>query len=227
MNKKLFIMTALLAFTAGTIGVNSVMAEESAAPVQTVNEKNNIVQPRAFHYVGEVPPADRYFGPGPKVDKDHPMKFNGPKHFDKAEMQAKKAEFENRLKLTEEQKKQIEDNKLQDREKMKPIIDEMKIKRQELKSIQEDSALTPEEKQKKIEETKASLKDLRTKAEELHKTNMANFETILTEKQKKEFTKIKNEQKKEMEKRRKQFQKSQKNKKIVKPVQPKPVPEKQ
>ena len=57
---------------------------------------------------------------------------------------------------------------------------------------------------------------------------MQNFENVLTEKQKKEFAKIKKEQKQEMEKRKKQFEKSKKGqKRYIKPVQPAPQPVKE
>ena len=44
-------------------------------------------------------------------------------------------------------------------------------------------------------------------ADNCRKENMKNFESILTEKQKKEFSKIKEEQRKNMEKRKKEFNK--------------------
>ena len=50
---------------------------------------------------------------------------------------------------------------------------------------------------------------------------MKNFESVLTEKQKKEFEKIKQEQKKEMKKRRKNFKKPHAD---ILPVEPKPQP---
>ena len=54
---------------------------------------------------------------------------------------------------------------------------------------------------------------------------MKNFESVLTDKQKKEFRKIQEEQKKEMEKRRAEFKKIKKEKgEIHLPVQPKPIP---
>ena len=52
---------------------------------------------------------------------------------------------------------------------------------------------------------------MNTKIRSAHEENMKNFESVLTKKQKKEFTKIKEEQKKEMEKQRKSFEQNQKN----------------
>ena len=162
-------------------------------------------------------------------------KFDGPRHHkfkgqppSKAEMEAKKAEFEKRLNLTEKQKEQIEKNKQQDREKMKTIFEKMKENKDAIKEIHQNDSLSPEDKVTKSAEYEKNLIDLKVKANELRKENMKNFENILTEEQKVEFAKIKEEQKKEMEKRRGQF----KGKRGFKgsqppiglPVQPKPIP---
>ena len=225
MNKKLFISTAIIAFLAST-GINAAMADEVKAPVD--DNEYAIQKPMAHHYMGEVPKGAKYFGPGPQIDKNHPMKFNGPKHFNKAEMQAKKAEFEKRLNLTEEQKKQIEENRKNDHEKVKPVVEQIKQKRQEIKSVIEDTKLSEEEKSKKTAELLKELDALKLQADNLRKENMQNFENVLTEKQKKEFAKIKKEQKQEMEKRKKQFEKSKRGqRKYIKPVQPTPQPVKE
>ena len=143
----------------------------------------------------------------------------------KEEMAAKKAEFDKRLNLTEEQKQKIAENKKQDIEKMKPIFDEMKAKRQAMRKIDFDATLSAEQKQIKKEELKAELKALRVQADNVREENMKNFESVLTDKQKKEFYKIQEEQKKEMEKRRAEFKKIKKEKgEIQLPVQPKPIP---
>lgn len=143
----------------------------------------------------------------------------------KEEMAAKKAEFDKRLNLTEEQKQKIAENKKQDIEKMKPIFDEMKAKRHAMKKIDFDATLSAEQKQIKKEELKAELKALRVQADNVREENMKNFESVLTDKQKKEFRKIQEEQKKEMEKRRAEFKKIKKEKgEIHLPVQPKPIP---
>ena len=133
-------------------------------------------------------------------------------HPSKEEMEAKKAEFDKRLNLTEEQKQKIAENKKQDIEKMKPIFDEMKAKRHEMRKIDFDATLSAEQKQVKREELKSEMKALRVQADNVREENMKNFESVLTEKQKKEFHKIQEEQKKEMEKRRAEFKKIKKEK---------------
>ena len=126
-------------------------------------------------------------------------------HPSKEEMEAKKAEFEKRLNLTEAQKQQIEKNKQKDREKMKPIIQKMHEKRNELHNIKTDKTLSQDEKLKKSAAIEKELIDLKVKANDLRKKNMESFEKLLTPEQKSEFAKIKEEQKQEMEKRRKNF----------------------
>ena len=180
-----------------------------------------------------------YANEGAEIQDKQPMKmerphkgFDGPRHHkfkgqppSRAEMEAKKAEFEKRLNLTDEQKTQIEKNKQKDKETMKPIYDKMKENKQAIKAIHKDATLSPEDKVLKSAQYEKELIDLKVKANELRKENMKNFESILTDDQKVEFAKIKEEQKAEMEKRRAAF-KAKKAKKPVfgLPVQPKPIP---
>ena len=172
----------------------------------------------------------------PQVNKEmkHPD-FKGPHHnfhkkkmkhhLTKEEMEAKKAEFEKRLNLTEEQKQKIEENKKQDIEKMKPLFEEMKAKRHAMRMIDFDATLSAEQKQIKKDELKSELTELRKKADNYREENMKNFEALLTDKQLKEFKKIQEEQKKDMEKRKAEFEKKMKNKKDFHfPHQPKTIP---
>ena len=159
----------------------------------------------------------------------YPMKkhFKGNHNF-KAEMEAKKAEFEKRLNLTEEQKQQIEKNKQKDKEKMKPIMQEMHAKRAELMGIKTDITLAPHEKVEKMAPIEKDLIDLKLKANDLRKKNMEAFEKLLTKDQKVEFEKIKEEQMQKMAKRKHHFKKRGKKHfhkryyPIEKPVMPEP-----
>ena len=159
------------------------------------------------------PPFGHFQGPPPALDKEGHQKpnFEG-KHPSKAEMEAKRIEFEKRLKLTDKQKQQIELQKQQDREKIKPIIEQIHLKKQEFNKIKNDSNLSQENKDKKLKEVRDDLRNLKIQTDTLRKENMQNFENILTEKQKKEFSKIKEEQRKEMDQRRKAFEKNHKHK---------------
>lgn len=154
-----------------------------------------------------------------KMKKHHPSK---------AEMEAKKAEFEKRLNLTEKQKEQIEKNKEKDKEKMKPIFEEMKAKQSQIRDIEKNSSLTESEKVKKSAQLEKDIIDLRVKADELRRNNMKSFENILTKEQMEEFTKIKQEQQQEMEKRRNHFEMRRgfdgPKPPIGMPVEPKPMP---
>lgn len=157
-----------------------------------------------------------------------PCKQIKPQRPSKAEMEAKKAEFEKRLNLTETQKQQIEKNKAKDREKMKPIMQKMHEKRKALRDIEMDKALSPEEKIEKSAPIEKDLIDLKVKANDLRKKNMESFEKLLNSEQKAEFEKIKQEQKDEMERRAPHFKGPREGHHpqppIGMPVEPKPIP---
>ena len=181
MNKKMFLSALAALIVVCSTGVSyaqDVLFEDKAQPVMQENR--------------------RHFAPPSK----HKFKHQGPS---KAEIEAKKLEFEKRLNLTEEQKLQIEKNKQKDKEKIKPLFEEMKVKRGELRSIRLNPSLSELEKSKKSAVIEKELIDLRVKADELRVNNMKNFENILTKEQKMEFAKIKEEQKKEMEERKMKF----------------------
>ena len=229
MNKKLliglFAIGAVLALNTNT----SLAAENPNNAQKPMAEKTQyeIAKPMAHKYIGEVPPALKHTGPGPQIDKKHPMKLHGPYGFAQ-----KQEEMEKRLKLTDEQKNKIEEQRKLDHAKIKPIITQIKTKRQEIRTIIENTKLSDEDKSKQTAEKLKELDALKLQADNLRKENMTNFENLLTEKQKKEFEKIKKEQAKERAKHKKQFDKKKKNlknkpkKEVEIPVQPKPLPEK-
>lgn len=204
MNKKI-LMSALAAVV--VVATNGVcFAQDELAQEQKFipkNEMNKTVDGYRHEHVKKHPPT-------------------------KAEMEAKKAEFEKRLNLTEKQKEQIEKNKQKDKEKMKPIFDEMKAKKEQIKEIKKNNSLSQSEKVKKSAQLEKDLIDLRVKADELRRENMKNFENILTKEQLEEFSKIKEEQKFEMQKRRSHFERHRGFKgpkpPIGLPVEPKPIP---
>ena len=130
-----------------------------------------------------------------------------PKHFSKEEMANKKAEFEKRLNLTDEQKTQIEINKQKDKEKIKPIIDKLHQKKIDYMMLESNSELDEVTKTKQKFELKNEIKELKFQADKCRKENMKSFEALLTDEQKVEFEKIKIEQRQEMEKRKQQHHK--------------------
>lgn len=118
----------------------------------------------------------------------------------KKDHEKRKAEFDSRLKLTDAQKKQIEQNRIESHKKMKPVFEEMKAKKMKIQEIQA-STLSQEEKEKQTCSLRAEVKNLKMQLRQFREANMKAFEDILTEPQKKEFAKIKEEHKKKMDKK--------------------------
>lgn len=242
MKKTLFVLSIAVCVFLGT-GLSSYAAETPKAPVKSEVKYNHPMLPDEKHF-GEKPhgdfmPPENMLPPEFHERGEHPQFHNGKhKPVMHEDMELKKAEFEYRLKLTDEQKKQIELNKQKDIENIKPIMQRIKIKSDEFRKIDENKSLTPDEKMKKKHQLRMEIKSLKMQADNCRKENMKNFETLLTDKQKKEFQKIKSEQKKEMEKRKAEHKKmmDKKQKEIEKkynenqkkrikyglPVQPKP-----
>lgn len=115
----------------------------------------------------------------------------------KMQMEKKRAEFDKRLNLTEEQKAKIKASKENGHKEMKPIMEQLKVKREAARKYFENNDTQNCEFLKLEKEIKA----LEEKRRELHKKNMEEFESILTDKQKKELEKMKQERKKEFQKR--------------------------
>ena len=110
----------------------------------------------------------------------------------------KKPPFEERLKLTDKQKEQINELRIKGNEQMKPIMEQVKAKKQEAEAIKR-SKMAVEMQEEKLNEIRADLKELQKQAHELRMQNMKDFESILTKKQKKELAKIKKEGRKRFE----------------------------
>ena len=134
----------------------------------------------------------------------------------KAKMDKKKAEFDKKLNLSEEQKAKAEAIRKQGHEEMKPIAQAMKQKHDTINEIRKNDALTQGEARAKIEPLKKELGELHKKAADLRKKNMQEFESILTEKQKNTLEKMKQEG-------RKEFGKNQRAKHST-PHRPMPLP---
>ena len=115
------------------------------------------------------------------------------------DMEKKKAEFENRLKLTDEQKAKAKEIRMKGHEQMKPIMEAIKEKRQEIDAVMR-SRIAVEAQQEKVKALKAEIRELKKQAHELRMKNMQEFESILTKKQLKELKKMKEEGRKNFEK---------------------------
>ncbi len=110
-----------------------------------------------------------------------------------------KQKFEERLKLTDEQKVQAKELRKASFEKMKPIMEEMKLKKEEIGAVKR-SKIAVEEQEVKIAKIREELKVLHKQAHEIRMQNMKDFEALLTKKQKKELAKMKKEGRKKFEK---------------------------
>ena len=112
------------------------------------------------------------------------------------------AEFEKRLKLTDEQKAKAEAIRKDGFEKIKPIMEKLKEKRLEVDAVKR-SKLAPQAQQEKLDQLHKEIKALKRAAHELRMQNMKEFEGILTKKQLKELKKMKEEGRKKFEKEHK------------------------
>lgn len=119
------------------------------------------------------------------------------------DMEARKAKFEDKLKLTDEQKAKAKEIRMKGHEEMKPIMEKIKAKRQQIDTIRK-SRIAVQEQEKQIAAVREELKVLKKQAHELRIKNMQEFESILTTKQKKTLEKMKKEG-------RKNFKKNQQN----------------
>lgn len=167
--KKTLILASLLAFTVST---QCFAAEIPTVEPATAIPAQTVEQPAA-----------------PDVQKP-------PKRPD---MEKKKAEFEKRLKLTDEQKAKAKEIRMKGHEQMKPIMEALKEKRQEIDAVMR-SRIAVEAQQEKVKALKAEIRDLKKQAHEIRMKNMQEFESILTKKQLKELKKMKEEGRKKFEK---------------------------
>lgn len=127
----------------------------------------------------------------PKCDCQRPPK--GP------DFKKRQAEFEQRLKLTDEQKAKAKELREQGFEKMKPLMDKMKEKRAEIEAVKL-SRIAPRAQEEKIEQLKKEIGALKQEMHRLRMENMKNFEALLTKSQLKELKKMKEEGRKKFDK---------------------------
>ena len=118
------------------------------------------------------------------------------------EFKKRQADFENRLKLTDEQKAQAKEIRQKGIEQMKPIMEKIKEKRAEAEAVKR-SRMAVEMQQEKLAQIHKEIVALKREAHELRMQNMKDFESILTKKQQKELKKMKEEGRKNFEKRHK------------------------
>lgn len=113
--------------------------------------------------------------------------------------------IDERLKLTEEQKKQAHEIRMKGHEQIKPIFDKIKAKKEEIRKIVDNQKLTQDKKDKAIDALEIEILKLKQQARKLQMQNTKEFESILTAVQKAEFEKIKEEGRKMHEMKRPHF----------------------
>ncbi len=118
------------------------------------------------------------------------------------EFKKRQTDFENRLKLTDEQKAQAKEIRQKGIEQMRPIMEKIKEKRMEAEAVKR-SRMAVEMQQEKLAQIHKEIRALKREAHELRLQNMKEFESILTKKQQKELKKMKEEGRKNFEKRHK------------------------
>ncbi len=115
------------------------------------------------------------------------------------EFAKRRAEFEQRLKLTDEQKAKAKELHQQGFEKMKPVMDKIKEKRAEIETVKL-SRISVEAQNEKITQLKKEIGALKQEMHRLRMENMKKFEEILDKDQLKELKKMKEEGRKKFDK---------------------------
>jgi Spy/CpxP family protein refolding chaperone len=111
-----------------------------------------------------------------------------------------KCNIEQKLKLTEAQKQKAEEIRKTSREQMRPIMQAIKTKQEQKEIIKNNHNMTAEAQCEQIEKLNAQISDLKKQAHDLRVKNEKEFESILTQKQKTELNKIKEQARKDMTK---------------------------
>ena len=115
------------------------------------------------------------------------------------EFKKRQTDFENRLKLTDEQKAQAKEIRVKGHQQMEPVMQKMKETRAQMDAVRK-SKIAVQEQEEQLAKLRNEMRDLRKQANEIRMQNMKEFESILTKKQLKELNKMKKEGRKAFEK---------------------------
>ena len=118
----------------------------------------------------------------------------------KAKMEQKRAEFEQRLNLTPEQKEKMKAIHEASKEKMRPLFESIRAEKQQMKALGGTNASA-----ENIQAEQAKLMDIKSRIRAIRKSNFEQVQAILTPEQQKEFNKMHEEHKKMFEQRKHQF----------------------
>jgi Spy/CpxP family protein refolding chaperone len=119
----------------------------------------------------------------------------------KAEFEKKRAEFEQRLQLTDEQKAQAKAIHEKAKSDIEPLVEQLKAKKAEFEAVTK-SKLAPDAQNAKLDKLRAEKREIKAKMHEIRKNSMKEFEAILTPDQKKELAKMKEEGRQRFEERK-------------------------
>lgn len=155
----------ILAGIVGLMSSTQVFAQEEVAPTQ----------PNAIPCEKMQPPRPCEFGKMPKRPDF--------------------AAFEQKLKLTDEQKAKAQAIREHEKEQIKPIMDKIGEKMKEEKAIM-DKRLTFDERQAELAPIRKDIHELREQIHKIKKASKAEFESILTSRQVKQLKKMKDDAKK-------------------------------
>ncbi|MCM1009248.1 MAG: Spy/CpxP family protein refolding chaperone [Fusobacterium sp.] len=111
-------------------------------------------------------------------------------------------DFEQRLNLTDEQKQIAKAQREKSIEKIKPILEEINNKKSEIE-MTKMSRMAQQAIDEKVAELQGEIRALRKQAHEIRKENMKAFEASLSEAQRKELQKMKEEGRKRFEEQHK------------------------
>ena len=132
----------------------------------------------------EVVPAPVCPVPCEKAFKNKPCKFG--KMPKRPDFEA----FEQKLKLTDEQKTKAQAIREHEKEQIKPILDKIGEKLKEEKAVM-DKRLTFDERQAELAPIRKEIHELKGQIHKIKKESRAEFEAILTSKQVKQLNKMK------------------------------------
>lgn len=119
----------------------------------------------------------------------------------KAEFEKKRAEFEQRLQLTDEQKAEAKAIHEKAKADIEPLVEQLKAKKAEFETVTK-SKLAPDAQKARLDKLRAEKREIKAKMHEIRKNSMKEFEAILTPDQKKELAKMKEEGKQKFEERK-------------------------
>lgn len=108
--------------------------------------------------------------------------------------QPSREDFEKRLNLTQEQKDIAKAQREKSIQKIKPLIEQINSKKSEMEK------LSPDKDAERYNKLESEIRALRRQCHEIRKENMKAFEASLTEEQKREMQKMKEEGRKRFEK---------------------------